>query len=98
MACVPSATKLSPEHFARMHPLLRGAARTPRRIFRAMLSAVLPVLLGVLAPVLVAARAVAARRSPQPCPGSNVVPNAADAQAVEHATECLINRVRASRG
>src|SRR5439155_494048 len=30
--------------------------------------------------------------------GANVVPNAADAEAVEHATECLINRVRASRG
>ena len=72
--------------------------RTSRRIFRALISAVLPVLLGILAPVLAAARAVAARRPPQPCQGANVVPNAADAEAVEHATECLINRVRASRG
>jgi uncharacterized protein YkwD len=72
--------------------------RTTRRILRALISAVLPLVLGALAPVLAAARAVAARRAPQPCQGANVMPNAADAANVERATECLINRVRASHG
>jgi uncharacterized protein YkwD len=81
-----------------MRALLSGGLRTPRRIFRALISAVLPVLLGGLAPVLAAARAVAARRAPQPCQGANRLPNAADADAVAGATECLINRVRVAHG
>jgi uncharacterized protein YkwD len=80
-----------------MPALLRGGVRQTQRILRALISTGLALLLGVIAPVLAAARAVA-RRPAQPCPGANVVPGAADAAAVEQATECLINRVRASHG
>jgi len=80
-----------------MPALLRGGVRQTQRILRALISTGLALLLGVIAPVLAAAL-TAARRPAQPCPGANVVPGAADAASVEQATECLINRVRASRG
>jgi len=51
---------------------------------------------GALAPIVAAARAVAARRPTPPCPGADLRPGPADAATVGAATVCLINQARSS--
>jgi len=57
----------------------------------------LPLFVGVLAPIVAAARAAAARRPAPPCPGADLRPGPADAAAVDAATVCLINQARTAR-
>jgi uncharacterized protein YkwD len=59
-------------------------------------SAALPLLLGMLAPVVAAARAVVARLPAPPCPGAELRPGPANAAAAGAATVCLINQLRTS--
>jgi uncharacterized protein YkwD len=73
---------------------LSGPLPTVRRKLAALLSAVLPLLLGGLAPVLAAARAVVSRRPPPPCPGADLRPGPENAAAAGAATVCLINQQR----
>jgi uncharacterized protein YkwD len=75
---------------------LSGRVRTTRRRLGALISAVLPLLVGVLAPVVAAARARVTRRPPPPCPGVDLRPAPANAAAVRVATVCLINQLRRS--
>ena len=70
--------------------------RTTRRRFGALVSAALPLLLGVLAPVVAAARAVVARRPSPPCPGANLRPGPENTPAVTAATVCLLDQLRQS--
>jgi uncharacterized protein YkwD len=70
--------------------------RTTRRRLGALVSAVLPFLLGVLAPVVAAARAAVARRPVPPCPGADSRPLPGNAAAARFATVCLINQLRRS--
>jgi uncharacterized protein YkwD len=71
----------------------------PTRTWRALAAATsvaLALLVGLLAPVLAAARAVATRRAQPACPGADLLPDPANVAAASAATECLLNRVRAS--
>ncbi len=68
---------------------------TPRRL-GSLVSAALPFLLGVLAPVAAAARAVVARWPSPPCPGADLRPAPENAAAVAAATVCLLNQLRHS--
>jgi uncharacterized protein YkwD len=77
--------------------LLGGIPTTTRRLLAAATSVALALLVGLLAPVLAAARAVATRRAAPPCPGADLLPEAANLAAASAATECLLNRVRASQ-
>jgi len=76
---------------------LSGRVRTSRRRLGALISAALPLLLGMLAPVVAAARAVAGRVPAPPCPGANLRPSPANAAAAGAATLCLINQLRVSQ-
>ena len=68
--------------------------RTTRRRIGALISAALPVLLGVCAPVVAVARAAVARKASPPCPGADLRPANANAAAIGAATVCLINQLR----
>jgi uncharacterized protein YkwD len=72
-------------------------ATTTRRLLAAASSAGLALLVGLLAPLLAAARAVATRRHAPPCPGADTRPDPANLAAASAATECLLNRVRAAK-
>jgi uncharacterized protein YkwD len=61
-----------------------------------VLSTALSLLLGLLAPVLAAAKAVAARAPAPPCPGAEERPAPWNAAAVSASTMCLINQLRSS--
>jgi uncharacterized protein YkwD len=56
----------------------------------------LALLVGLLTPLLAAARAVATRRAHPPCPGADLLPDPANLAAAGAATACLLNHVRAS--
>src|SRR5947209_5409716 len=62
--------------------LSRGV-RTTRRRLGALVSAMLPLFVGVLAPIVAAPRAVAARWPTPPCPGADLRPGPADAAVVD---------------
>ena len=68
-----------------------------RRLLAAATSIALALLVGLLAPLLAAARAVATRRAAPACPGADLLPQAANLAAAGAAVECLLNRVRASQ-
>jgi uncharacterized protein YkwD len=70
--------------------------RTTRRRLGALITVVLPFLLGMLGPVVAAARAVVARLPEPPCPGADLRPVPGNAAAVGVATLCLINQLRNS--
>jgi uncharacterized protein YkwD len=77
--------------------LLSGTATTARRLLATATSVALALLVSLSAPLLAAARAVATRRAAPPCPGADLLPDPANLAAASAATECLLNRVRASR-
>jgi uncharacterized protein YkwD len=60
----------------------------------ALVSALLPLLMGMCALVVAAARAVAARKPSPRCPGVDLRPAPANAAAIGDATVCLINQLR----
>jgi uncharacterized protein YkwD len=59
-------------------------------------SVAVPSLLGVLAPVVAAARAAVAHWPSPPCPGADLRPSPENTAAVAAATECLLNEQRHS--
>jgi uncharacterized protein YkwD len=77
-------------------PPLPWRVRTTPRTVGALISAALPLLLSVLAPVVAAARSVVARRASLPCPGADLRPAPSNAGAVTAATLCLLNQLRSS--
>lgn len=56
----------------------------------------LALLVGLLAPLLAAARAVATRAAAPSCPGADLLPEPANLAAAAAATDCLLNRARAA--
>lgn len=72
-------------------------ATTARRLLAAATSLALALFVALLAPLLAAARAVAARRPEPPCPGADLRPDHADLALAGAATVCLLNQERRSR-
>jgi uncharacterized protein YkwD len=80
----------------RPSPTLSGRVRTSRRRLGALVSAALPFLLSVIAPVVAAARAVATRWPVPPCAGADLRPGPQNSEALASATACLMNQLRRS--
>jgi uncharacterized protein YkwD len=75
--------------------LFGGIPTKTRRLLAAATSVTLALLVGLLAPLLAAARAVATRAAASSCPGADLLPDPANLAAAGAATQCLLNRVRA---